>query len=456
MNSEYSILESISDGVFTVDNDFRITYLNRSAEAMILVRREEALGRLCCEVFRSNLCEGACALRRTLEKGVPVIDLSCFIINNEGRRLPISISTAVLRDQAGNIVGGAETFRNLSDLEQLRQEISPTRRLGDFTSHSPSMARIFSQLEAVAETGSTVLITGETGTGKELLARTIHAHSPRREQPFVAINCGAFPDSLLESELFGYRKGAFTGADRDKPGRFALAEGGTLLLDEIGEISPAMQVRLLRILQERSYEPLGAVKAVRTNVRIMAATHRDLQQMVAEGSFRQDLFYRIHVIQLELPPLRDRREDIPFLVDGFIRRFNLVMNRQVTGISQTALRLLALYAWPGNIRQLENAIERSMVFCKGVMIEADDLPAELAAVLPRMELEGNGSGAISDVVRLSEKQAILAALKQTGGNRRQAAEILHIHPTTFYRKLKTLRISPEIPDGRRKKEKGTA
>lgn len=455
MNSEYSILESISDGVFTVDNDFRITYLNRSAEAMILVRREEALGRLCCEVFRSNLCEGACALRRTLEKGVPVIDLSCYIINNEGRRLPISISTAVLRDPAGTIVGGAETFRNLSDLEQLRQEISPTRRLGDFSSHSPSMARIFSQLEAVAETGSTVLITGETGTGKELLARTIHAHSPRREQPFLAINCGAFPDSLLESELFGYRKGAFTGADRDKPGRFALAEGGTLLLDEIGEISPAMQVRLLRVLQERSYEPLGAVKAVKSNVRIMAATHRDLQQMVAAGTFRQDLFYRIHVIQLELPPLRDRREDIPFLAETFIRRFNLVMNRQVSGISQTALRLLSLYPWPGNIRQLENAIERSMVFCKGVMIEADDLPAELTASLPRLELAGDGSATISEAVKLSEKQAILAALKQTGGNRRQAAEILHVHPTTFYRKLKALRIKPEIPDGRRKRPKGT-
>lgn len=450
MNAEHSILESISDGVFTVDNDFRITYLNRSAEEMILVKRDEAIGRLCCEVFRSNLCEGACALRRTLEQGKPIIDLSCFIINNEGRRLPISISTAVLRDRDGNVVGGAETFRNLSDLEELRQEINAAQRLGDFASHSPSMQKIFSQLEAVAETGATVLISGETGTGKELLARTIHAHSPRRDKPFVAINCGAFPDTLLESELFGYKKGAFTGADRDKPGRFALAEGGTLMLDEIGEISPAMQVLLLRVLQERTYEPLGAVKAAKTNVRIIAATHRNLRDMVRDGGFRQDLFYRINVIQLELPPLRERREDIPFLVNGFIRRFNLSMNRNVSGISQTALRMLSAYSWPGNIRQLENAIERSMVFCKGALIEPDDLPGELTEGMPRQDDNAASPGAISDAVQRSEKQAIRAALAQTGGNRRQAAQLLDIHPTTFYRKLKSLAIIPELPDGRQK------
>ena len=232
-----------------------------------------------------------------------------------------------MRDRDGNVAGGAETFRNLSDIEELRQEITGGQRLGDFVSHSPSMQKIFSKLKAVAETSTTVLITGETGTGKELLARTIHAHGPRRDKPFVAINCGAFPDTLLESELFGYKKGAFTGADRDKPGRFALAEGGALMLDEIGEISPAMQVRLLRVLQERSYEPLGAVKAVKTNVRIIAATHRNLREMVQDGDFREDLFYRINVIEMEMPPLRERKEDIPFLVDSFIRRFNLSITR---------------------------------------------------------------------------------------------------------------------------------
>ncbi len=444
-----SILESISDGVFTVDLNWRITYLNRSAEEMIQIKREDAIGRLCCDVFRSSLCEGACALRETLEQKKPIIDLSCFIINNKGQRIPVSISTAVLRNEKGEIVGGAETFRNLSDIEALKQKIAQAGRMGDFVSHSVSMQKIFSRLEAVAQTGSTVLITGETGTGKELLARTIHANSPRKNKPFVAINCGAFPETLLESELFGYKKGAFTGADRDKPGRFALAEGGTLFLDEIGEISQAMQVRLLRVLQERTYEPLGSVGPVKTNVRIICATHRDLEEMVREGTFRQDLFYRIHVIELELPPLRKRREDIPFLAETFIARFNLLMNRKVSGVSSSTLKALCRFHWPGNIRELENVIERSMVFCKGNMIELEDLPDELT----RGDFSANGSAdasSMEETVKTSEIQAIHAALAKTGGNRRKAAELLDIHPSTFYRKLKNLRLELTLPDGRGK------
>ena len=450
--ADRAILESISDGVFTVDRDFRITYLNRSAEDIIQVRREDAMGRMCCEVFRSNLCEGACALRQTLEQGRPIIDLSCFIVNNAGQRVPVSISTAVLRDASGTVIGGAETFRNLSDIEQLREEISATRKIGDFGSHSPSMRTIFSQLTAIAETCSTVLIRGETGSGKELLARTIHANGPRRDGPFVAINCGAFPETLLESELFGYKKGAFTGADRDKPGRFALAEGGTLLLDEIGEISPAMQVRLLRVLQERSYEPLGAVKSVRSNTRIIAATHRRLEDLVASGAFRQDLFYRINVVQLALPPLRERREDIPFLVEQFIRRFNLVMKRQVAGVSRSALRMLSDCPWPGNIRQLENCIERSMVFCRGNMIEVDDLPDEVRTSGDAVGALAQPAASMQEAVSLSERQAIQAALAQCGGNRRLAAEKLGLHPTTFYRKLKRLGLRVDLPDGRHKRD----
>lgn len=442
--NDNTILESISDGVFTVDREWRITYLNRSAERIIGINRSDALGRLCCEMFRSSLCEGACALRKTLEQGKPIIDLACTIIDNRGRRIPVSISTAVLRDETGNIVGGAETFRNLSDLEELKKEIAAPGRIGEFISRSPSMRSIFEQLPAIAETGSTVLITGETGSGKDLLARTIHAGSPRRNQPFVAINCGAFPESLLESELFGYRKGAFTGADCDKPGRFALAEGGTLFLDEIGEISPAMQVRLLRVLQERAYEPLGAVAPVRSNVRILCATHRDLNALVCDGSFRQDLFYRINVIHLALPPLRERREDIPFLTDCFIRRFNSIMNRHVSGISNSALKILTACDWPGNIRELENVIERSMVFCRDDMLNVEHLPSGLAAEIPVV------SGGMAGVVRASEELAIRQAIADAGGNRRRAAASLGIHPSTFYRKLQALNLSVSLPDGRRK------
>lgn len=451
MTSDHAILESISDGVFTVDMDFRVTYLNRSAEKILGVSCGDAKGKRCCDVFRSSLCEGACALRRTLEAGKPIIDLSCFIIDSSGRRIPVSISTAVLRDDRNQIVGGAETFRNLSDLEDLKNEIRLAHSMGRFSSHSPSMAKIFSMLTAVSESNATVLITGETGTGKELLARTIHAYSTRKEKPFVAVNCGAFPESLLESELFGYQKGAFTGADRDKPGRFSLAEGGTLFLDEIGEISPAMQIRLLRVLQERVYEPLGAVRSTKADVRILAATNRNLEELVKKGTFRQDFYYRIHVIHLELPPLRERREDIAFLIRQLIDRFNLTRAEKVTGISNSALKKLLRFEWPGNIRELENVIERAMVFCKNKIIEMDDLPDFM--------IEAGGSpsdvtGSMQEVVKNSERQAILGALAECGGNRRKAAALLGIDHTTFYRKVRRLNVSLNVSDGRRKWNRG--
>lgn len=448
MHTDHTILESISDGVFTVDMDFRITYLNRSAENILGVSRNEALGRSCCDVFRSSLCEGACALRKTLQDGTPIIDLNCFIINSRGQRIPISISTAVLHDEKGNITGGAETFRNLSDVEDLKKQLKSAGKLGDFSSHSPAMTKIFSSLEAVAKSNSTVLITGETGTGKELLARTIHSHSSRHDKPFIAVNCGAFPETLLESELFGYKKGAFTGAERDKPGRFALAQGGTLFLDEIGEISLAMQIKLLRVLQERIYEPLGATAGRKTDVRILAATHRNIEEMVRNGTFRQDFYYRINVIHLELPPLRERKEDIPFLIRQFIDRFNLSRAEKISGISNSALKKLLNMEWQGNIRELENVIERAMVFCRNDIIELCDLPDFISS---SEEINFSSAVPIQNAVAYSEQQAIKAALTECGGNRRKAAALLGIDHTTFYRKIKRLGIKLDLSDGRHKK-----
>jgi PAS domain S-box-containing protein len=245
------ILESISDGVFTVDGEWVVTSFNRAAEEITGIPRNEAIGRLCSEVFRSSMCEADCALKQTLKNGKQVIGKSCYIIDARGQRIPISVSTAVLKDARGRIIGGAETFRDLSELEELRQELAGRSHVGELVSRSPTMQRLFEVIPAVAASPSTVLILGETGTGKEVVARTIHALSPRHEGPFVAVNCGALPDTLLESELFGYKAGAFTGASRDKPGRFAMAKGGTLFLDEIGEVSQALQVRLLRVLQDR-------------------------------------------------------------------------------------------------------------------------------------------------------------------------------------------------------------
>ncbi|MCP4547653.1 MAG: PAS domain S-box protein [bacterium] len=439
-----AILDSISDGVFTVDGEWRITSFNRAAEEITGVAVEEAIGNYCSDVFRSSMCESTCALRHTLATGRSVTNRVGYIITADGGRVPISLSTAVLRDSTGKVIGGAETFRDMSEVEALRQELAGRFQVGDLISHSPAMRNVFELATAVADSVSTVLIQGETGTGKELLARAVHGMSPRAGKPFVAINCGAFPDSLLESELFGYKRGAFTGAHRDKPGRFALAQGGTLFLDEIGEISPAMQVRLLRVLQEHTYEPLGGTKTESMNVRILAATNRDLAAEVKSGGFREDLFYRINVIRVDLPPLRKRKEDIPLLADHFIRRFNRLQGREVVGLSSATLSLLMAHYWPGNVRELENVIERAFVMCGGKRIEEKHLPPELS---------GGESGDTEDssidlVKRVAEAASIRRALERNGFNRLAAARELGIHKTTLYRKIKTLGITLPEQDGR--------
>lgn len=432
---ENVILESISDGVFSVDQEWRITSFNRAAETITGIPREEALGRLCSEVFRSSLCEGNCALRATLESGEPVICKSCYIINAEGRRIPISVSTAVLRDELGNVSGGAETFRDLSEVEALRKELRGRLEMGDLVSHSPAMQPIFDLVPALAESASTVLIQGETGVGKELVARAIHDAGPRAREPFVAMNCGALPDSLLESELFGYVKGAFTGADRNKPGRFERAGRGTLFLDEIGEVSPTLQVRLLRVLQEQTFEPLGGVESRRSEARIVAATNRDLREEVEKGRFREDLFYRVNVIRLDIPPLRDRLEDLPLLVEHFVEHFNRLQGKEISGVTRRALGVLAAHRWPGNVRELENVVERAFVLCAGRWIDVEHLSSDLTGRSDQVKSEG---ASMREAQNDGERRAILDALERANGNRLQAARALGIHKTTLYRKMKKL------------------
>ncbi|PKO15348.1 Fis family transcriptional regulator [candidate division BRC1 bacterium HGW-BRC1-1] len=441
-----AILESISDGVFTVDADWCITSFNRAAEEITGVPREEAIGRRCSEVFRSSICGDDCALNQTLETGRPIVGKSCYIIDSEGNRIPISISTAVLRDAVGNVTGGAETFRDLSEVEALRQELKGKYRVGDLTSRSSLMKRVFEVLPAVAASPSTVLVLGETGTGKELIARTIHSLSPRNRGPFIAVNCGALPDTLLESELFGYKAGAFTGAQKDKPGRFALAKGGTLFLDEIGEVSPALQVRLLRVLQERTYEPLGSTRSEKTDARIIVATNSDLAGEMREGRFREDLYYRVNVVRVELPPLRRRKEDIPLLVEQFIARFNRLHGKSVQGMANEALSLLMAHDWPGNIRELENAIERAFIHCTDGIIGIGHLPEELRGTLGTAESPG---GSVHDIL---DTQAIRTALEHNDFNRLAAARELGIHKTTLFRRMKKLGISLPEQDGRQRRK----
>ena len=438
-----AILESISDGVFTVDLEWRITSFNRAAEEITGVSRSDALGRLCSEVFRSSLCGEHCPLQSTLASGRPHIGTCGYIITAQGDRIPISVSTAVFRDESGRVMGGAETFRDLSEIDALKRELEGRFLVGELFSRSPCMHALFNVLTPVAASPSTVLLTGETGTGKELFARTIHAHSAHSDGPFVAVNCAALPDTLLESELFGVKAGAFTGASRDRLGRFAQARGGTIFLDEIGEISPALQVRLLRVLQERTFEPLGSTRTESTDARVIVATNRNLPDLVRSGDFREDLYYRVNVIRLELPPLRERKEDIPLLVDQFIRHFNRVQQRAVPGISPEALSLLMIHRWPGNIRELRNCIERAFVLCAEGRIHIAHLPEELtvAGVL-------NSASSQESLHDLLDRQAIQAALEQTGFSRLAAARELGIHKTTLFRRMKRLGMTLPARDGR--------
>jgi PAS domain S-box-containing protein len=431
------ILNSIADGVFTVDPEWRITFFNRSAEKITGVSASEAIGRACCEVFRASICESTCALKFTFETNKPVINKPVVILRADGKGIPISVSTALLQDESGRIIGGVETFRDLSLVETLRKEIDRRYRFQDIISKSPVMKRLFSILPEVAQSESTVLLQGESGTGKELLARAVHSLSPRAKGAFVAVNCGALPDTLLESELFGHVAGAFTDAKRDRAGRFGLAEGGTLFLDEIGDISPALQVRLLRVLEERSYEPLGSSKTVRTNVRIVAASNKDLAQLVEKDTFRKDLYYRINVVKLELPPLSQRKEDIPLLSEHFIERLNKLRNKNVSGLSHEALAVFMGHDWPGNIRELENVIEYAFILCRDGLIQAKCLPDYLNLKACRV-VDFAGFTLVD-----AERHTIVEALHRNGWRRMAAARELGIDKNTLRRKIKRLNIVRE-------------
>jgi len=438
------ILDSIADGVFTVDKDWRITSFNRAAEAITGVTRQEAIGKPCCDVFRASVCESECALRRTLETGKETVNKAVYIVNADGNRIPISISTAILRDRRGRVIGGVETFRDLSLVEELRKELTGQYTFADILGKSREMRRLFEMLPQVAASDSTVLIEGESGTGKELFARAIHDLSARRKKPFVAVSCAALPDALLESELFGYKAGAFTDARKDKPGRFALAEGGTAFLDEIGDISAAMQVRLLRVLQERTFEPLGGTESVKANVRVVAATNRELAKLVEDGKFRSDLYYRINVVRLTLPPLRERRDDIPLLAEHFIGKFNRLKGKDVAGLSAEALAILVGHDYPGNVRELENVIEHAFVLCGAGMIEPKHLPEHLRPAVPT----AGATVGVAETLADMERRLILDALQRNAWNRLAAAKELGIHKSTLFRKIQALGITLPATDGR--------
>ena len=423
------ILENITDGVYALDLTWRIAYFNHAAATITGIPVNEAIGRSCFEVFRSSVCESRCVLRETMDSGVPVLNKPIYVLRPNKKRIPISCTATVLKDHSGEVIGGVVTFKDLSDISELRKRLFRQHTFEDIVSKSAQMREIFSILPQVSESASTVLLEGASGTGKELIARAIHNNSHCRNGPFVAVNCGALPDTLVESELFGYKAGAFTGARMDKPGRFSQARDGTLLLDEISDISPLVQIRLLRVLQQKTFEPLGSNEPIKTNARIIAATNRNLEHLVKKGVFRKDLYYRINVVKLSLPPLSDRKEDIPLLVDHFIERFNHQTGKNILGTSQRALAALMLHEWPGNVRELENAVEHAFVMCRKDIIGVACLPNH---VLPTEALQPILSGL---TLKEIEKRAIRQALERNRWKKVATARELGINKNTLRRKI---------------------
>ncbi len=428
MERSRALVNSIADGIYTVDTSMRITAFSRSLERITGYAEEEVLGACCRDVLQSSACDTDCPLRWTLENEKPIQNCRVTIAGPNGVSVPAFISSDLLRDPDGQISGCIGIVRDRSEVEKLKQRLGDSPAFSDFVGKSKVMVERFELACNVAATDSTVLIQGESGTGKEIMARTIHYRSERRTQPFIRVNCAALTDSLLESELFGHDKGAFTGAIRDKPGRFELAEGGTLFLDEIGDTSIALQAKLLRALQEREFERVGGVKTIKADVRVIAATNKALLKEVAAGNFREDLYYRLCVVPLHLPPLRERKEDIPLLIEAFIQKFN-ARGERIAEVSTRAMALLMAYDWPGNVRELENAIEHAYVTSTTGRVERCFLPTALQGRVSTFD--GQDGGDLGE-----EAEGLRQVLERCRWQKNTAAQELGISRTTLWRRMK--------------------
>jgi PAS domain S-box-containing protein len=434
-----NILESIADGAFTVNHKFEITSFNRAAEIITGFDRNEAIGMKCYNVFRANICIDECALNKSIKTGKDIFNQQYTIKDVDGDEVKVAVCTSVLRNSKNQMIGGVETFRDISSLACLRKKIATKYNFHNIISKNHKIQKIFSTLPAISKSDSNVLIEGESGSGKELFAQAIHKLS-QRPGPFVALNCAALPDALLESELFGYKKGAFTGAIKDKPGKFSLAENGTIFLDEIGDISPALQVKLLRVLQENEFEPLGATTTVKTNARVIAATNRNLKEMIENNEFRSDLFFRLNVIHISLPPFSERREDIPLLIQHFINKFRRSKKKNIQAVCPAVLNVLMQYDFPGNVRELENIIEHCFVMCRDTVIDIESLPEEVRKSVIDTVIEQDDT-AEANPLSNAEASTIIAALHRYGGHRKKTADHLGVDKTTLWRKMKKYNIT---------------
>ncbi|MBI2429221.1 MAG: sigma 54-interacting transcriptional regulator [Ignavibacteriales bacterium] len=427
------ILDSLPEGVYVVDKEFHIVYVNAAASSITGISRNEVVGKICRTFCRSERCELGCPITEVLRSGKNILGLESTLQSSDGTILPITLNASLLKNERGQPIGGIISFREKSGTD-----------FGEYLNHHPHfygivgksepMKKIYKTIEQIAVSDATVLITGETGTGKELVADAIHKTSRRREQPFVKVNCAALPDALLGSELFGHMKGAFTDAVKDRIGRFEIANGGTLFLDEIGEMSLHMQTQLLRVLQEGTFERVGESVTRKTDVRILAATNKDLKTEIAKNRFREDLYYRLNVIPLAVPPLRERKEDIPLLAEHFLRKYERRYAKQIKQVSPQALDILVHYNWTGNIRELENAIEYAFVRSKRTDTLCECcLPPQL---LNNQQCDGYKS--IKEIEADHKTETILSLLRQHNWNKTKVARLLGVNRSTIHRKLKNI------------------
>jgi PAS domain S-box-containing protein len=424
-----ALFEHLPKGSFTIDAQWRIRSFNQAAEQITGFSRGEAVGRHCWEIFRAESCRKQCPMRQALDRKQPEMDRQVFSVNRSGQRQTLSVNISVMRNDQGEIVGAIETFHPAGG--DRPSPFGAPGRLQGIIGNSPQMRALFAQLPDLAASRANVLICGESGTGKELIARTLHELSANPTAPFIAVNCASLAETLIESELFGHEKGAYTGAEQARAGRFELAGKGTLLLDEIGELKADLQIKLLRVIEQRSFERVGGTRSIGFEARLISSTHQDLAQAIQHKRFREDLFYRLRTVTLTVSPLRKRPEDIPLLVDHFIKKFNTKTGKKVRSLDPKVMQNFMAYSWPGNVRELEHCIEHAFVFVKGPVIFQHYLP----------DLEDFGAGVAAPLperIDPDDRETVLWALKKSGGKREAASRLLGISRTSIWRRMKAM------------------
>ena len=425
----------VKDGIVSVDRQMKVSEVNCAIEGICGYSRHDAIGKGFDSLELG--CNKQCldAILKTMEKKetVEMHRLECK--HDKRPDMVVTIKTSPKVDEHNNFSGAVMVIIDESRIDTLERDLKERRQFHNMIGKSEKMQNVFSLIEDLSDVDTTVLITGESGTGKELVAEAIHHRGVRNKGPFVKLNCSALSENLLESELFGHVKGAFTGAVKDKVGRFEKADGGTIFLDEIGDVSPGMQLRLLRVLQEREFERVGDSTPVKVDVRVVAATNRDLREHIARGGFREDLYYRLRVMELNLPPLRERREDIPLLTECFISKFNKKFGKNINDVSDEVNKIFLSYPWPGNIRELEHSLEHAFILCRHNTIRAEHLPPEL-----RDHMQSKGLKGIPD--KGDERQLLIDTLEKSDWNKAKAARMLGISRITIYRKIEKYNIAP--------------